>query len=116
MFEIGDHRLVTHTILSRSCPLRLFLFSKIKKVLCGRRYKSQQALGSAMSQCLRGLPNSADRDAFYTRIYRLKLCIKRGMATDSEEILNSLQCISDYETKMSMSYNQLKERYKAQIL
>lgn len=56
-------------------PCDFFLFPKLKKFLSGRRYKSRQALGSAVSQCLRGIPKSAYRDAFQKWIQRLKLCI-----------------------------------------
>ncbi|XP_062593106.1 histone-lysine N-methyltransferase SETMAR-like [Saccostrea cucullata] len=35
-------------------PCDFFLFPKLKKFLSGRRYKSRQALGSVVSQCLRG--------------------------------------------------------------
>lgn len=56
-------------------PCDFFLFPKIKKFLSGRRYKSRQAIGSAVSQCLRDIPKSAYRDAFLKWIQRLKLCI-----------------------------------------
>ena len=56
-------------------PCDFFVFPKLKKFLSGRRYRSRQALGSAVSQCLRGIPKSAYRDAFQKWIQRLKLCI-----------------------------------------
>ncbi|XP_062582211.1 histone-lysine N-methyltransferase SETMAR-like [Saccostrea cucullata] len=56
-------------------PCDFFLFPKLKKFLSGRRYKSRQALGSAVSQCLRGIPKSAYREAFQKWIQRLKLYI-----------------------------------------
>lgn len=56
-------------------PCDFFLFPKLKNFLSGRRYNSRQAVGSAVSQCLRGIPKSAYRDAFQKWIHRLKLCI-----------------------------------------
>jgi hypothetical protein len=38
------------------------------------------------------------------------------MVTDSVEIFHFLQCIINVFNKMTMSYDQLKERYKAQVL
>ena len=54
---------------------RLFPFSKTEKFLSVHRYNSRQALGSAVSQCLRGILKSAYRDAFQKWIHRVKLCI-----------------------------------------
>ena len=56
-------------------PCDFFLFPKLKKFLSGRRYRSRQALGSAVFQYLSTIPKSAYRDAFRKWIYRLKLCI-----------------------------------------
>ena len=57
-------QLATTTVISRSSPLRLIPF------FAG--YISRQALWSAVSQCLRGIPKSAYRDTFWKWIYRLK--------------------------------------------
>lgn len=52
-----------------------FSFPNLIKFLSGRRYKSQEALGLAISQWLRGLLKSAYRNALRKWIERLKLCI-----------------------------------------
>lgn len=62
-FEVGEGyrtRLATPTVLSGSNSVRIFLFfQNVKKFLIsGGRYKSRQALGSAISQCLRCLHKS----------------------------------------------------------
>jgi hypothetical protein len=51
------------------------LFSKLKSFLAGRKYKSRQALGSAIYQYLITVPKLAYRDALKKWIYRLKHCI-----------------------------------------
>lgn len=56
-------------------PCDFFLFPKLKNYLAGRKYRSRQALGSAVFQYLSTIPKSAYRDAFRKWIYRLKLCI-----------------------------------------
>ena len=56
-------------------PCDFFLFPKLKAFLAGRKYQSQQALGSAIHQYLITVPKSAYRDAFKKWIHRLKLCI-----------------------------------------
>lgn len=56
-------------------PCDFFLFPKLKSFLAGRKYKSRQALGSAIHQYLITVPKSAYRDAFKKWIHRLKLCI-----------------------------------------
>ena len=49
----------------------VFLFPKLKKFLSDHQYNSRQALGSAMSQCLRGVPKSVYCDTFQNWIHRL---------------------------------------------
>ena len=56
-------------------PCDVFLFPKLKAFLAGRKYKSRQALGSAIHQYFITVPKSAYRDAFKKWIHRLKLCI-----------------------------------------
>ena len=56
-------------------PCDFYLFPKLKNFLSGRKYRSRQALGSAVYQCLRTIPESSYRDAFKKWIHRLKLCI-----------------------------------------
>ena len=58
-------------------PSDFFLLSKLKAFLAGRKYQSQQALGSAIHQYmyLITVPKSAYREAFKKWIHRLKLCI-----------------------------------------
>ena len=58
-----------------SSPHVLFSFSKTEKFLSGWWYTSRQALGSATSQCLGGIPKSIYRDAFDKWVHRLKLSI-----------------------------------------
>lgn len=66
----------TSTVLSRSSPMRLFfLFSNLKKFLSDHRYKSRQAIGSAMIRCPRGRPKSAYSKAFQKWIQRLILLV-----------------------------------------
>jgi transposase len=45
-------------------PCDFFLFLKLKSFLAGRKYKSRQALESAIHQYLITVPKSAYRDAF----------------------------------------------------
>jgi transposase len=56
-------------------PCDSFLFPKLKSFLAGRKYKSQQTLGSAIHQYLITVPKSAYRDTFKKWKHRLKLCI-----------------------------------------
>ena len=56
-------------------PCDFFLFPKLKKHLSGRRYTSRQALGSAVFQCLAGIPREDYENAFRRWIKRLKLCV-----------------------------------------
>jgi hypothetical protein len=51
------------------------MFPKLKSFLAGQKYKSRQALVSAIRHYLITLPNSANRDAFKKWKHRLKLCI-----------------------------------------
>ena len=54
-------------------PCDMFLFSKLKSVLAGRKYRSRPALGSALHQYLITVSKSAYRDAFKKWINRLNL-------------------------------------------
>lgn len=56
-------------------PCDFFLFPRLKKHISGRRYTSRKALGSAIFQCLRGIPKEDYIGAFRKWIKRLKLCI-----------------------------------------
>ena len=56
-------------------PCDFSLFPKLKNFLSGRRYRSRQALGSAVHQYFQGIPKAEYRDAFRKWIHRLKLCI-----------------------------------------
>ena len=58
----------------RSCDF--FLFPRVKKMLAGRRYKTISALGSALYQCLLGIPKTDHVAAFRSWIERLELCVK----------------------------------------
>ena len=64
-----------HPYFPDLAPCDFFLFLKLKAFLAGRKYQSQQALGSAIHQYLITVPKSAYRDAFKKWIHRLKLCI-----------------------------------------
>ena len=69
------HVRLLHDNAQAPCPFDFFLFPKLKAFLAGRKYQSQQALGSAIHQYLITVPKSAYRDAFKKWIHRLKLCI-----------------------------------------
>ena len=56
-------------------PCDFFPVSLLKKTLSGRRYKSRSALGSAMYQCLQGIPKKAYFSAFTEWILRLEKCV-----------------------------------------
>ena len=56
-------------------PCDFFLFPLLKKTLSGRRYDSRSALGSAIFQCLQGVPRKAYFSAFTDWISRLEKCI-----------------------------------------
>ena len=57
------------------CPCDFFLFPLLKKTLTGRRYESRSALGSAIYQCLQGIPKTAYFSAFTEWIFRLEKCV-----------------------------------------
>ncbi|MEW8545018.1 MAG: hypothetical protein AB2693_15955, partial [Candidatus Thiodiazotropha sp.] len=60
-------------------PCDYFFFSissKLKKQLAGRRYRTRQALASAVYQCMLGIPENEYEDAFKNWIKRLKLCVR----------------------------------------
>ncbi len=56
-------------------PCDFFLFPMLKKTLSGRRYEGRSALGSAIFQCLQGIPRNAYFSAFTDWISRLEKCI-----------------------------------------
>ena len=56
-------------------PCDFFLFPLLKKTLSGHRYESRSALGSAIYQCLQGIPKKAYFSAFTERISRLEKCV-----------------------------------------
>ena len=56
-------------------PCYFFLCPLIKKTLSGRRYESRSALGSAIYQCLQGIPKKASFSAFTEWILRLEKCV-----------------------------------------
>ena len=55
-----------------------FLFSRLKKHLSGRKYKTRKNLGSAIFQCLNSIPRKDYENAFKNWIKRLKLCVSHG--------------------------------------
>ena len=57
-------------------PCDFFLFPRVKKMLADRRYKTRSALGSALYQCLLGIPKTDYAAAFRSWIERLELCVK----------------------------------------
>lgn len=57
-------------------PCDFFLFPRLKKTLESKRYYSRQSVGSAVFQCLRGIPKKDYEAAFRKWIERLKLCIR----------------------------------------
>lgn len=57
-------------------PCDYFLFPKLKKHLSGRRYRSRHALGSAVYQCMLGIPENEYENAFKNWIKRLRLCVQ----------------------------------------
>ena len=59
-------------------PCDYFLFPKLKYHLSGRRYNSRNALGSAVYQCLMGVPIEEYEKFFQKWIDRLKRCVAGG--------------------------------------
>ena len=59
-------------------PCDYFLFPRLKKYLTGRKYKTRKDLGSAIFQCLKGIPRNDYENAFKNWIKRLKMCIAHG--------------------------------------
>ena len=56
-------------------PCDLFLFPLLKTTLSGRRYESRSALGSAIYQCLQGIPKKVYFSAYTEWISRLEKCV-----------------------------------------
>ena len=59
-------------------PCNYFLFPKLKYQLSGRRYNSRNDLGSAVYQCLMGVPIVEYEKCFQKWIDRLKRCVLAG--------------------------------------
>ena len=57
-------------------PCNFFLFPRMKKMLAGRRYKSRSALGSALYQCLLGIPKTDYAAELRSWIEQFELCVK----------------------------------------
>ena len=56
-------------------PCDFFLFPLLKKTLSGRRHESRSALGSAIYQCLQGIPKKDYLSALTEWISRLEKCV-----------------------------------------
>ena len=56
-------------------PCDFFLFLLLKKTLFGHRNESRSALGSAIYQCLQGIPIKANFSAFTDWTLRLEKCV-----------------------------------------
>ena len=56
-------------------PCDFWLNPVIKDSLRGRHFESRHAVGSAVFQCMRGIPHSDYKAAFSSWILRLKKCI-----------------------------------------
>lgn len=57
-------------------PCDYFLFPRLKKMLAGRKFSRRCFVGSAVFQCLKGIPTKDYENAFRMWIKRLKLCIE----------------------------------------
>ena len=57
-------------------PCDFWLNSVIKEALRGRKFETRHAVGSAVFQCMKGIPKDAYRLAFHTWIRRLRKCIE----------------------------------------
>ena len=57
-------------------PCDYFLFPPLKKLLAGRKVSRRCFVGSAVFQCLKGIPTKDYENAFRMWIKRLQLCIK----------------------------------------
>jgi hypothetical protein len=62
-------------VFFRTCPMWCLFVSKIEIIACWRKYRSRQALGSAIHQYLITVPKSAFHDTLKKWIHRLKFCI-----------------------------------------
>ena len=56
-------------------PCDFFLFPRLKRELSGRSFKTKSALGSAIYQCLSGIPENDYLMAFRSWISRLRKCV-----------------------------------------
>ena len=59
-------------------PCDFFLFPRVKKHLAGKRYTSRESVGSAVYQCMKGIPTEDYENAFKRWIHRLKLCVSNN--------------------------------------
>ena len=59
-------------------PCDFFLFPRLKRELSGRSFQSRSALGSAIYQCLAGIPENDYKMAFRSWISRLRKCVEKG--------------------------------------
>ena len=57
-------------------PCDFWLNPLIKEALRGRKFESRHAVGSAVFQCMKGIPKEAYRSAFQTWTRRLRKCIE----------------------------------------
>ena len=60
------------------CPCDFFLFPLLKKTLSGHCYESQKSLGSAIYQCLQGIPKKAYFSALTEWILRHEKYFHQG--------------------------------------
>ena len=56
-------------------PCDFFLFPRLKKELAGRSFGSRLALGSAIFQCLSGIPENVFKTFFKSWLSRLQKCV-----------------------------------------
>ena len=60
-------------------PCDSFLFPRVKKHMAGKRYTSRHSVGSAVYQCIKGIPTEDYKNAFKRWIHRLKLCVSNNV-------------------------------------
>ena len=57
-------------------PCDFWLNPYIKACLRGRRFETRTQVGSALFQCLKGIPKQAFKDAFTQWLHRLEKCVE----------------------------------------
>ena len=68
-----------HSPSSRDlAPCNYFLFPRLQKLLAERKFSCPSFVGSAVFQCLKGIPKKDYENVLRMWIKRLKLCIKYG--------------------------------------